>query len=239
MLHEYFDKLTDKMDMEIQFTFECMKDSIVYRVINREENKQLLLECPHIEFLDLAATFHCLVKDEGEVLGTIRITNEHMKQWQVELSDILECAKKNTPKLMPPVLRKMEDVLMEILQSGDLTMEPEKIESELKCLQDDKGMEAEDQVAMYVLTNTKGINGASCILYQNVIRNFSKLIQCDIYILPSSIHELILLPAYSEYQIEQLEEMVREINLTQVPTDEVLSNHVYYYSRKENQLKLL
>lgn len=239
LIHVYFDKVRERSDVDIQFTYEAMKSQIIYRLVNSEKNRELLAECPHIEFLDLAVTFHCLVQDEMDSIGTIRITNEHLKLWQITTAELYEQAKENTPKLMPPVLRKMEEVLREILNEEKLPMNEEQIQIELQRLEEDSQVPEHERADMYILSNTKGINGASCLLYSDIIRNFSRLLQCDIYILPSSIHEIILLPAVDAYRKEQLEEMVSEINQTQVPYEEVLSDHVYYYSFLDNQMKVL
>lgn len=235
----YFDKVRERNDVDIQFTYETMKSQIIYRVVNREKNKELLKDCPHFEFLDLAVTFHCLVQDGMDSIATIRITNNHLKLWQVSMAEIYECAKENTPKLMPPILRKLEEVLKEILSEENLPIDEEQVQVERKRLEADCEVPEYERADLYILSNLKGINGASCLLYPEIIKNFSKLLQCDLYILPSSIHEIIILPAFDAYSKEHLEEMVTDINQTQVPYEEVLSDHVYYYSSLENQIKLL
>ena len=118
-------------------------------------------------------------------------------------------------------------------------MNQEEIQIELQRLEETKEQDASNQNAMYILSNVKGINGASCMMYPDVIRNFCRILKCNVYVLPSSIHEVILLPAASFYEKEQLEEMVYEINQSEVPYEEVLSDHVYYYSLEKKQLMML
>lgn len=238
ILAAYFHQAKKREEVEIQFTFDAMKDFILFRLVNKEKNAKLLETCPYIDYLDLAITFHCLIQEEAEAIGTIRITNEHMELWKVTPEILLQYAMKNTPSLMPPLLRRMEEVLKEILTSEDISMSKDQIQIELERL-DQTEQSQEDNTDMYILSNTKGINGASCILYPDVIRNFARLLQCDIYLLPSSIHEIILLPAQSFYEKWQLEAMVQEINQNEVPYEEVLSDHVYYYSLQEKQITLL
>ena len=86
---------------------------------------------------------------------------------------------------------------------------------------------------MYVLTNESSLNGASCILYEDVLYDFAHEIDNDLYILPSSIHEVILLPKLSIYEKKELVNMVREVNTEGVDADEVLSDNVYEYNRKD------
>lgn len=234
----YYHQVEKRKEVEISFTFEAMKESIIFRLVNKEKNASLLETCPYIDYLDLAITFHCLIQEEAQAIGTIRITNEHLKLWEVTPEILLQYAMKNTPALMPPVLRRMEEVLKEIITSQDLSMNQEQVQIELESLSKTEQSQ-DDNMDMYILSNTKGINGASCILYPDVIRNFARLLQCDIFLLPSSIHEFILLPAQGFYEKRQLEGMVQEINQNEVPLEEVLSDHVYYYSIKEKKIKLL
>ena len=239
ILDVYTSQVNSGREIDIQFTFDAMKDSIIFRLVNKEKNQELLKNCPYIEFLDLAVTFHCLIQQESASLGTIRITNEHLELWQVTKEELLQQAFTNTPKLLPPVLRQMEDVLKELLNSEELSMNQEETQIELQRLEQTKEQEESNQNAMYILSNVKGINGASCMMYPDVIRNFCRILKCNVYVLPSSIHEVILLPAASFYEKEQLEEMVYEINQSEVPYEEVLSDHVYYYSLEKKQLMML
>ena len=61
----------------------------------------------------------------------------------------------------------------------------------------------------------------------------------DFYILPSSIHEAIFIPASENVDAEELKTMVREVNETQVPKEDFLSNEVYFYNAKEDELQKL
>jgi hypothetical protein len=89
---------------------------------------------------------------------------------------------------------------------------------------------------MYVLTNYKGINGASCLLYPEILDQIGDKLNADFYILPSSIHELILIIDDGKMNPISLREMVCEVNQTQVAADEVLSDQVYYYSREKQRI---
>ena len=201
-----------------EYSLKVMKPFIFFRLISRERNKKLLSRIPHMEFLDLAVTFHCLVRNETDGIGTIRISDEHMKRWDITLDQLKELAFKNTIMLFPQVLKTMEEVIRGLAED-DCTenddFEYEKPEGE--------------PYSMYILTNEKAINGASCLLYKNIIREFARSIESDLYILPSSIHEIILIPVENPDDREHFEKMVREINSSQVPEEEVLSDRVYIY----------
>ncbi len=204
-------------------SFDYMKNKIIYRLVNYEKNKSELEKVPHIRYLDLAITFHCLVKWEKVEIGTIRVNKEMMNQWQVTTKDLWELAKKNTPKLFPIQIRSMNEVIADLLKQevGSLPFDHESLQSE-----------------MYVFTNKSGINGASVLLYENAISNFASSNQTDFYILPSSIHEVILIPFQQNFSKKELNEMVNDVNSTEVPTEDILSNRVYIYHRNKNAIEM-
>jgi hypothetical protein len=220
------------LDEEFSYSFEEMKPYVIYRVVSYERNKKLLEQVPHIKYLDLAITYHCLVRDDDDGIGTIRITNEHMLLWKSSLQELHALATGNTKTLFPSTIRSMGEVIKGMF-TDEMLLSGEKLNEEmLDCiLYDDINT---NQHKMYILSNLKGINGASCLLYEDVLREFAKQIQSDFYILPSSIHEIILVPFHSTINKESLGEMVRDVNRTQVARDEVLSDRVYYFSRKSN-----
>jgi len=220
------------MDEEFSYSFEEMKPYIIYRVVSYERNRKLLAQIPHIKYLDLAITYHCLVRDDDEGIGTIRITNEHMLLWKSSLQELHTLATGNTKTLFPSTIRSMGEVIKGMFTDEMLLNRDDLNEEMLDCiLYDDVNT---NQHKMYILSNLKGINGASCILYEDVLRGFAKQIQSDFYILPSSIHEIILVPFDPSIEKESLVEMVKDVNRTQVARDEVLSDRVYYFSRKSN-----
>ena len=89
----------------------------------------------------------------------------------------------------------------------------------------------EDQPPMYVLTNVRMFLGAACLFYPRVLPSIRNAVQEDFYIIPSSVHECIILPMSDAYTKSELEKIVYEVNLTQVPEQEVLSNYVYFYQK--------
>ena len=104
-----------------------------------------------------------------------------------------------------------------------------------RALQDLKDYVPSD---MYVLTNESKLNGAACILYENVLYDFAQKLGADLYILPSSVHEVILLPKLSMFEKDELVNMVKEVNTEGVAADEVLSDHVYEYNRTERLITM-
>lgn len=217
-----------------EFSYEEMKPYIIYRLVNYERNKKLLKQIPYIKYLDLAITFHCLVKNNKEGIGTIRVTNEHLSTWGAELEEVEELAVKNTIKFFPLSIRSMDEVMRCILSENYMDEHDVFIPDEMMNQILYKSDSIQHNYQMFVLSNMKGINGATSMLYPNAIRDFAYQINSNFYILPSSIHEVILVPDQNNIKKETLEEMVKDINYTQVPPDEILSDRVYYYSKENN-----
>ncbi|WP_313133614.1 DUF5688 family protein [Anaerocolumna sp.] len=224
----------------IRYELSEMKSSIIFRLVNFKKNTKLLDEIPHIPFLDLAVTFHCLVKDNENGIGTIRITKEHIKNWNIGLEDLTEIARINTPNLLPASIRSMNEVIIDIMNKEIELQSFENSNADDNEIMEMLNQMKQDTVTdMYVLSNTKGINGASCLLYPDVIKELSDQLETDFYILPSSIHEIILVKEDAKIDKNILREMVIDVNHTQVAEDEILSNNIYYYSRERDALTIL
>ncbi len=122
----------------------------------------------------------------------------------------------NTPKLLPPELKSMNVLIQEAFLEREI--------SESEAYQ-------EGEIPMYVLTNIMHFNGAAAMLYSDIISDFAEELETDFYILPSSIHEVILIPKVPDLEKQVLEQMVREVNQEEVDQQERLSDQVYCYWR--------
>jgi hypothetical protein len=213
-------------------SLDSWKDKIIYRLVNRKSNRKRLMDVPFMQFVDLAITFHCLVRNNDDGIGSFLITRELMESWNLTVKELYQLAGVNTIRLFPPSIKTMEEVLQEMLEPM-----PESLPLEFS-------EESEEEIptqlelahSMYILSNSNGINGASALLYPGVIENFSNRVKTNVYILPSSIHEVILVPFQEEIDKSQLIQMVNEVNETQVAKEEVLSSSVYYYDRLRKEL---
>ncbi|SEW40070.1 DUF5688 family protein [[Clostridium] fimetarium] len=224
----------DKVSICADFflNFENIKDKIVYKVINYDQNKKLLQKVPHKKILDLAVVFYCLI-EQGELgNATALIYNTHMQTWNVDVDTIYEIAMENTPKLLKSNIKKMADIIKELFMQENNISEDEGLDIFDKMDTDDISAD------MFVLTNISRINGAACMLYEDVLSNFANSIDSDLYILPSSIHEVIIVPQVNNLDKTELCQMVKEVNAEGVADDEILSDHVYVYNRTDHTITL-
>lgn len=196
--------------------FELAKPQIAYRVIHFQKNEILLKDIPHVPYLDLAIVFYLLLETTEKGAATILITNEMLDYWKISLEHLYSIALENTPRILYPECKPMHVVIQELLR------EPLKENIEESC--------------MFVLSNHYRHYGAACMLYEQVLEDIGNQLNEDYYILPSSIHEIIILPSSCYLTHEELDDMITEINDTQISEEDVLSEHAYYYSRKERKL---
>lgn len=210
--------LTFEMDLEKQ------KDKIVYRLVNYQTNKEKLDQFPHIRFLDLAITFHCFVDLSEETLSMIPVSKELAKRWNLDAKGLLSYAHKNTPRLFPVAYNTLECMIKNMI--GEKQFE-------------EMFQENNEVMPMYVVTNESRVNGATVMLYEEMFQEIAKQIGDKLFILPSSIHEVIVMPYDEEIDSEHLVLLVSEVNLTQVPWEDVLSNHIYLYDCKTKSFEIL
>ena len=194
--------------------FENIRGRVIYRLVNYEKNKEILEDCPHIRLHDLAVTFRWVARIDDVGVSTSLITNKQVKEWGVSVNDLVLAARQNTPRLFPAKIIDMEEMLAGMVS---FILYPSAI-------------------PMYILTNEQELNGASALLYGDILKDFANKKGSDMYILPSSIHEVIMVPADRIDDPKGLSSMVHEANTTVVSTGDVLSDSVYYYDRKKDQI---
>ncbi len=243
--------VNEDISMEFFLDYEKVRDRIVYKLINYRMNEGLLKEIPHIPFLDMAIVFYYYM--ENEVFGTasILIYDVHMKKWEVSLKQLTADAEYNTPRVLGSRLTNMEDIMRELIRkdikkrlSGDKNNlrqgggKEEVLVDDITDKMMDCLLEGQEENPMYVLTNRNSQNGAACILYPNVLKEFAERMESDLYILPSSIHEVILIRDQGIEDTDVLKNMVKDVNRTQLAPEEVLSDQVYRYSRKDGRVEL-
>jgi hypothetical protein len=175
--------------------FNSIAHLITYRLVNWEKNLERLRTMPYQDYEDLVKIYYIVINSDSYGISSIPITDTLMEKWfGVFINQINECANRNTPALFPATIRNMNDVIRDMIFKN---MSDKSLEG---ISQDDYNeiinMINTNQKSheMYVLSKNRGINGASTLLYPKVLHDFATSINKDFYILPSSIHECILVP---------------------------------------------
>ena len=185
------------------------KQKIIMKLINTKKNEELLENIPSAPFYDLSIIFCVAVCDFMNEYATILIHNEHLNFWDITQEELYEIAKENTPMLLPYLFEDMKNIIGEPVNVSF----PQEME-------------------MYLLTNRTKINGAVSITYKGLLEEIAEKLNDNFYIVPSSIHEVLIIPWKSvkeKYTFKDFSEMIEEVNETQLMDDEVLSNHIYFY----------
>lgn len=207
--------------------YDHVHSRIVYKLVHYEKNRELLKEIPHFPYLDLAVIFYCLVAKGPYENASILIYNHHLAYWELQKETLLSLARKNTPLLLPWRCDSLAELVMPALD-----VLPVKERPTAEALLDT------ETIPMYVLSNEQRHFGASCILYPNALKELSQTFADSLYILPSSIHEVILIPASFTKNANELSEIVHEVNISEVAQDEILSDSVYYYDQNTEKLSV-
>lgn len=222
-LHEK-STITEPVDFSFFQDFSKVKNRISFKLINLMMNKELLKNVPHLIYLDFAIVFYCMVEDNNIGKGTILIRNCHLESWDVNEDELYNIALKNSPSLLPSKLIGMDDYLTQLRVKRDIPFEEDVPDT------------SPELCNMYILTNGDKYFGASVLMYENLLSDLSERFLSSFFVLPSSIHEVILLPTNSKNNLHEFNTMVKAVNEQALDKEDILSDHAYYYDREDRAL---
>ena len=196
------------------------REHVVMHVVNAEKNAESLKEMPHKLTEDLAIIYKIYLGSDDGGVGTVAVKNEYLEKWGISADELHEWALENSNLLMPATVQDMGSLLRQSFGDSEF----------------DLPVVCEDEM-MYVVSNERKVNGASSIIYSDALERLAEKLGTDLYVLPSSVHEIIAISTNFGTP-EELAAMVREVNATQVSVEEQLSDHVYKYDAHEKTLSL-
>ena len=212
----------DGVDMKALWDWEAAKTRIRAKLVNREMNCGFLKKVPHRDFLDLAVIYYVTVEGLPEgVNGAFTVSDGNMEMWKKEEDDLYQMAVSNMRLDGKPVFEDMEGILRGMIPVDGCPLTSKAL-----------------KVRLYVLTNREKIFGAVELLDGSTLKEIGDELGCDFIVLPSSLHESIIIPADVSAAYQELAEMVTDINRNVVSVEERLSDHVYLYERKEGILRI-
>lgn len=212
-------------------SLEGVRDRIIYKLVNYGKNEKLLGEIPHIRFCDLAAVFSLPVDLHNGYQMSATVTNECLERWGIDAETLFGIAGANTRRLFPASVKTMAEVMREIVSGS---MGEEQGEDFLN-----EHFSAPQACPMYVMSNRVGIYGAAVVLYDGELSRLASALGRDLVILPSSVHEVLVIPYNEKLVMGDLREMVRHINESEVPEEDVLSDNVYWYNRDTDTMSII
>lgn len=198
--------------------YNGIREKLMIQVVNTAHNSKMLAKVPHTDWNDLSLVYRVMI--DGDKTMSYLFTNDMMDHYGLSRQQLHKDALENSPKAFPAMLKGISEVSNPIIE--------------------ETGAESNSE-PFYVATNNTMVYGAGCMFYPGFLKKIAKDFGSDFFILPSSIHELLLLPdkyiVVNGRSAEDLADMVREINSDFVLPNEVLSNSVYYYSSEKDLIE--
>lgn len=215
------------IDTSFYTDIQRVKKRIVCRLVNYEKNRRLLEEVPYQMYLNLAVIYYYQMDCREIGMAAILVKKEHLRMWGIDQKALHDIAVKNTADLFPWEFLSM----CELLQSAGEAEDGGGLGIDLR--------EDGQPLPLYVLTNRAKCYGAFWMTDQTVLKKIGEQLQEDYFILPSSVHECMVIPDREKTEAKWFQEMVREINETQVEPEEVLGDAVYRYDRWTGVLRMI
>ncbi|MDD6232216.1 MAG: DUF5688 family protein [Frisingicoccus sp.] len=217
--------------------------SFIIQAENYELHREEIERGPYIRHLDLALTCSQLIHMTPRELVTKRVNWDMLKDWDMSPDELMRQAAIDSKKTLAPTIEPMSEVIKgflveEFLEKtcGDVERALEKAESEYRKM---FALDAGDIPEIYVISNELRIQGAAVVFYTDILEKFAQEQGSNLILLPSSIHEWLVLLESEAGGRKEMEAMVREANMCVVRDDEVLSNHVYRYRMDIKELEIL
>lgn len=239
------------MDMDFFSEYEKVKNNIAMKLINKTRNSMLLKEVPNIDFLDMSIVFYYAFDDgfddtntlcQYTVGATILINNSLFKRWNITIDELYDNAYKNTREKMGVNIQNLNDLMRDILyrkmENIDDEFEKASFKEHIKNILFDFDNSNEIR-RMLVLTSNDKQYGAVNIIYNDILEKIAIDCSSDLIILPSSIHEVIIIVNDNKIRANELKSMVKEVNINEVPLEDILSDSVYIYERETSKIRLL
>lgn len=220
MANEYKDvRNNERTGSEVQTmagmfrNYEEAKKALFVRVRNADRSSEAVADAPHKNVEDLTMTYHLRVSASGNEVGSTMVTNEMLNHFGVSAEQLHEDAIRNSQEIFPAKIAPMATILFGV---------PEE-----EALMD-------GQMPMMVLTNQAQVYGASAMFYPDQMDRLAEKLEGNYFILPSSVHEIIAIPDDGTMAVKDLEQMVTDINASQVELKDQLSDHVYHFDAREH-----
>ena len=212
---------SDKQDL-IDAINDQEGKNIIFTLVNTKQNERLLKDIPHREFNDLSVIYRTIYTRGQEGFGSSIVDNKQAERLGKSESELFELARKNTRRIITPRIYNMYDLLKKYYMEMGV---PEEVFDSM--FQDTRN----SGECLYVVTNDQKTYGSSALLYEDVLYYIAEELNSNLYIIPSSIDEIIVTKADEVISAEELSKMVYEVNGESLDIADRLSNQVYFFDR--------
>ena len=212
------EKISNLADTVRQKSLDSITDHIFLRIVNAEKNQKMLQDYPCRQISDFIVTYRLLVLQDQEGIGSLLVDHDLAKSTGLSEEQLYQRALKNTEKLFPVKFGNLQDVMVKSQISGHVEVG------------DEIHVDKNDPLPAYILSNQNCINGATSILYPKVQEELKREFPDGYYVIPSSIHELLLVDnsfVQTPEDLYKLKAGVMEVNYTILNPEEFLSDEIY------------
>ena len=196
--------------------YSQMKEKLAMEVVSAEANKEMLETVPHQNIEDMAVVYRFVLSSDDDGRASILVTNQLLDSMGVTPEQLHADAMENAPQIKPVEIKGMSEVMAEMMgveQAELMGIYPVAPEDE----------------QIFVASVPDKVHGAGVLAYQDFMDKAAERAGGDFFILPSSIHEILIVPDNGKMDLKSLESMVREVNATQVAPSDKLTDNVYHY----------
>ena len=214
-----------EFDVSAITDYSQMKEKLVMEVVSAEANKDMLETVPHKDMEDMAVVYRFVLSSGDDGRASILVTNNILENMGVTPEQLHADALENSPQIKPAEIKGMSEVIAEMMgveQAEMLGIVP---------------VDPKDE-QMYVATVPDKVHGAGVLAYQDFMDQAAERAGGDFFILPSSIHEILIVPDNGKMDLKELEAMVKEVNATQVAPVDKLTDSVYHYDSQAKIFEL-
>lgn len=200
-------------------TWNILKDHVYPVLLPQDRVAPDLVSCP---CFDLQMTYMVRLPGREDWIPSMKVTKEMLRVWGIEERQLLESAARNLAK--DSTVEISETVLKEERDSPE--------EADLGHAE-----KAQKKVfKMYILSNKEKYYGASALLNIAMLQKIAD--GRDLFLCPSSVHEIIAVADCARLTQDGIDEMIREINETHVLEEERLGDHSYFYDHRKNEVRI-
>lgn len=217
------------IDMGILTDYEKAKENLFIRVSDADRNQEMLSKVPHTRVKNLAITYHIFANSGADGIASAIVNNEMMRLFGISRDQLHQDALENSPKVFPVKVESM-DKMMENMMRNDMRAAGVKEEDIDQMMEE---MYQNMAVPLTIVTNEQMLDGAAVLFYPGQMDQIGEALKGDYYILPSSTHEMLVLPDNGEMTSHELKRMVMEVNNSEVRPEEKLADEVYHYDSKD------
>lgn len=207
VIQNMMEEYKNRIAEDCQISLDNPAKQITYRLIHYQANKELLQRIPHIRYEDLAIVFAVILGIHQEEVQSFLVNYDHMREWNMMLEEVSAFAKENTPRIFPAEITALR--------------------------QNDK--QGKEEEPIFLFSNEQRVYGTGIILYEHILQDFADRYGWNLFLLPTSVHEFLVVFDKEGVSPEELLEIVQNSNKTIIQKKDFLSNNLYYYDRNRKE----